>query len=64
MLSALKNTSMLASPVHRLSSDGGSVQRSSAGSCLHAGVRVDGSVVQIETRCAGLMPLRAWRPMK
>jgi type IV pilus assembly protein PilY1 len=63
-ISAGELASMLGAAVHRLSPDDGSVQRTSAGSCLHAGARLDGSVVRIETRCAGLMPLRAWRPMK
>jgi len=31
---------------------------------MHAGLRVDGSVARVETNCAGLMPLRSWRPMK
>ena len=27
-------------------------------------VRVDGTVARIPTNCAGMMPLRAWRPMR
>ena len=55
---------MLASPSYRIQGDGAPVRQGHGGTCLHAGLRVDGSVVRVDTNCAGLMPLRAWRPMK
>jgi hypothetical protein len=55
---------MLANPRFRIAGEGGPVRQATTGTCLHAGLRIDGSVVRVETNCAGLMPLRSWRPMK
>jgi uncharacterized glyoxalase superfamily protein PhnB len=55
---------MLASPPYRVAGDGGPVRQAATGACMHAGLRIDGSVVRVDTNCAGLMPLRSWRPMK
>ena len=55
---------MLANPRYRIAGDGGSVQHAPTGTCMHAGLRIDGSVARVATKCAGLMPLRSWRPMK
>ncbi|HET9025219.1 MAG TPA: hypothetical protein VFN64_11640, partial [Burkholderiaceae bacterium] len=55
---------MLSSPRYRVASEAGSVQPAATGTCMHAGLRVDGSVARVATNCAGLMPLRSWRPMK
>ncbi len=55
---------MLANPRYRIPGDGGPAQQAARGTCMHAGLRVDGSVARVETNCAGLMPLRSWRPMK
>ena len=55
---------MLASPSYRIQGDGAPVRQGHGGTCLHAGLRVDGSVARVDTNCAGLMPLRSWRPMK
>lgn len=63
-LSASDLETMLANPRYRVAGDGGLVQPGTTGTCMHAGLRIDGSVVRVETNCAGLMPLRSWRPMK
>jgi type IV pilus assembly protein PilY1 len=55
---------MLANPRYRVAGDGAPVRQGAAGTCMHAGLRIDGSVARVETNCAGLMPLRSWRPMK
>lgn len=55
---------MLANPRYQIAGDGGPVQHGPTGTCMHAGLRVDGSVARVATNCAGLMPLRSWRPMK
>jgi len=63
-ISAPDLETMLANPRYRIPGDGGPVQQGSTGTCMHAGLRIDGSVARVETNCAGLMPLRSWRPMK
>jgi type IV pilus assembly protein PilY1 len=63
-LSASDLETMLANPRYRIPGEGGTVQQGATGTCMHAGLRVDGSVARVETNCAGLMPLRSWRPMK
>jgi type IV pilus assembly protein PilY1 len=37
---------------------------STSGTCLHAALTIDGSAAKVATNCAGVMPMRAWRPMK
>jgi hypothetical protein len=54
---------MLSNPKYRMSGNQ-PVQQGGTGTCVHAGLRVDGTVARIPTNCAGLMPLRAWRPMR
>ncbi len=63
-LAASDLETMLANPRYRVAGDGGLVQHGTTGTCMHAGLRIDGSVARVETNCAGLMPLRSWRPMK
>lgn len=63
-ISASDLETMLANPRYRVPGDGGPVQQGPTGTCMHAGLRVDGSVARVDTNCAGLMPLRSWRPMK
>jgi hypothetical protein len=63
-LSVADLEAMLANPRYRVRGDGVPVEQGTAGTCIHAGLRVDGSVARVETNCAGLMPLRSWRPMK
>jgi type IV pilus assembly protein PilY1 len=63
-ISASDLETMLANPRYRVPGDGGPVQQETAGVCMHAGLRIDGSVARVDTNCAGLMPLRSWRPMK
>jgi len=62
-MSASDVTTMLSSPKYRMSGNQ-PVQQGATGTCVHAGLRVDGTVARIPTNCAGMMPLRAWRPMK
>jgi type IV pilus assembly protein PilY1 len=63
-ISASELETMLANPRYRVDGDSGPVRQSATGACLHAGLRIDGSVARVDTNCAGLMPLRSWRPMK
>ena len=63
-ISASDLETMLSNPRYRVAGDGGPVRQATTGACMHAGLRIDGSVVRVETNCAGLMPLRSWRPMK
>ncbi|MGB3428578.1 MAG: PilC/PilY family type IV pilus protein [Burkholderiaceae bacterium] len=56
-------TTMLSNPKYRMSGNR-PVQQGATGTCVHAGLRVDGTVARIPTNCAGLMPLRSWRPMR
>lgn len=63
-VSAADLEAMLASPRYRVAGDGAPVRQGTTGTCMHAGLRVDGSVARVETNCAGLMPLRSWRPMR
>jgi hypothetical protein len=63
-VSGLELEMLLARPRYRVSGDAAAVEEVTAGTCAHAGVRVDGSVVRVATNCAGVMPLRSWRPMR
>ena len=54
---------MMSNPKYRMSGNQ-PVQQGVTGVCVHAGLRVDGTVARIPTNCAGLMPLRSWRPMR
>ena len=56
-------TTMLSNPKYRMSGNQ-PVQQGATGTCVHVGLQVNGSVARIPTNCAGLMPLRAWRPMR
>jgi len=40
------------------------LQTTPTGVCAHVGMRVDGTIARIPTVCAGLMPLRSWRPVR
>lgn len=63
-VSAAELATLLAAPRYQVASDGTAVPSPSASACLHVAARRDGSVLRIETRCAGLLPLRAWRPLR
>jgi type IV pilus assembly protein PilY1 len=54
---------MLSNPKYR-GSGRQPVQQGPMGNCLHAGLRVDGTVARIPTNCSGVLPLRSWRPMR
>ena len=40
------------------------LQQGATGVCAHVGLRVDGTIARIPTVCAGLMPIRSWRPIR
>jgi hypothetical protein len=40
------------------------VAQDTANQCSNVGLRVDGTVASIQTNCVGLMPVRAWRPLR
>lgn len=40
------------------------VQNTPQGTCAHIGLKVDGTMARIPTACAGIMPLRTWRPVR
>ena len=54
---------MLANPRYKMSGNR-AVQVPAGGVCAHVGMRVDGTIARIPTVCAGLMPLRSWRPVR
>ncbi|HQR20264.1 MAG TPA: PilC/PilY family type IV pilus protein [Burkholderiaceae bacterium] len=54
---------MLQNPKYSVSS-GVAVQNGPVGTCAHVGLRVDGTVARIPTACAGLLPMRSWRPVR
>lgn len=62
-MSAADVTTMMQNPKYRLSGNNAVVQGPTA-ECAHVGLRVDGTVARIPTACAGLMPLRSWRPVR
>jgi type IV pilus assembly protein PilY1 len=62
-MTATEVTTMLSSPKYRKPGNQ-PVQQGPTGTCVHAGLRVDGTVARIPTNCAGMMPLRSWRPMR
>ena len=63
-MTAADVTTMLASPKYRMGGGTQPQQQGGFGACVHAGLRVDGTVARIPTNCAGMMPLRSWRPMR
>jgi hypothetical protein len=63
-VSAAELATLLATPRYQVAPDGTVEPSPSASACIHAAARRDGSVLRIETRCAGLLPLRAWRPLR
>jgi type IV pilus assembly protein PilY1 len=54
---------MLTNPKYKMSGNR-AVQQGATGVCAHVGMRVDGTIARIPTVCAGLMPLRSWRPVR
>jgi type IV pilus assembly protein PilY1 len=54
---------MLNNPKYKMSGNQ-AVQQGLTGVCAHVGLRVDGTIARIPTVCAGLMPLRSWRPVR
>ena len=62
-MTAADATKMLANPKYTQS--GGRANSTTApGKCAHIGLRVDGAMARIPTACAGLMPIRTWRPVR
>jgi type IV pilus assembly protein PilY1 len=55
---------MLSSPKYRVSSTGQATEQGATGTCTHVGLHVTGSWARIPTNCAGMLPLRAWRPLR
>ena len=62
-MSAADVKTMMQNPKYSVSS-GRATSNTAAGTCAHVGLRVDGTVARIPTACAGLMPLRSWRPVR
>jgi type IV pilus assembly protein PilY1 len=54
---------MLQNPKYK-QSGGRAVKQGATGDCAHVGLRVDGARAYIPTICAGLMPMRSWRPVR
>jgi type IV pilus assembly protein PilY1 len=54
---------MLQNPKYTITG-GQAVQNTASGTCAHVGLRVDGTVARIPTVCAGLQPIRSWRPLR
>jgi type IV pilus assembly protein PilY1 len=63
VMSAADVKTMLQNPKYKLSGTN-AVQQGATGTCAHVGLRVDGTVARIPTVCAGLLPMRTWRPMR
>ena len=56
---------MLATPKYKMDpSRTKALQQGVQGVCAHVGMRVDGTMARIPTVCAGLMPMRSWRPVR
>jgi type IV pilus assembly protein PilY1 len=62
-MSAADVQTMMQNPKYRLSGNR-AVQQSATGTCAHVGLRVDGTMARVPTVCAGLMPMRSWRPVR
>ena len=62
-MTAAEATAMMKSPKYKQQS-GRAVQQGATGTCAHIGLKVDGTMARIPTACAGLMPLRTWRPVR
>ncbi len=54
---------MMQNPKYTITA-GRAVQSGATGTCAHVGLRVDGTVARIPTVCAGLLPIRSWRPVR
>ena len=54
---------MLQTPKYNMKA-GRAVAVGPTGTCAHVGIKVDGTMARIPTKCAGLMPLRTWRPVR
>ena len=63
-MSAADVKAMLANPKYRRQPSGRAIQQGATGTCAHVGLKVDGTVARIPTACAGLIPLRTWRPVR
>lgn len=62
-MTAAQAQNMLKNPKY-LQQSGRAVQQGATGTCAHIGLKVDGTMARIPTVCAGLMPLRTWRPVR
>jgi type IV pilus assembly protein PilY1 len=56
-------STMLQTPKYRITS-GQAVNLGTLGTCQNVGLRVDGSFARIPIECAGMLPLRSWRPVR
>ena len=61
-MNAADVNTMMSNPKYR--GTGMPVAQDTANQCSNVGLRVDGTVASIQTNCVGLMPVRAWRPLR
>jgi type IV pilus assembly protein PilY1 len=62
-MNAAEVKSMLATPKYRLSG-GAATNLSGFGACTNVGLKVDGTFARIPSECAGMLPMRTWRPVR
>jgi type IV pilus assembly protein PilY1 len=55
---------MLSSPKYRISGSGQATDQGATGTCTHVGLHVTSTWARIPTNCSGILPLRAWRPLR
>ncbi len=63
-MTAAQAQTMLKNPKYKQQPSGRAQQITATGTCAHIGLKVDGTMARIPTTCAGLMPLRTWRPVR
>ncbi len=63
-MNAADAIAMMKSPKYKQQPSGRAQQLGATGTCAHIGLKVDGTMARIPTACAGLMPLRTWRPVR
>jgi type IV pilus assembly protein PilY1 len=63
-MTAADVTTMMSSPKYRVSGTGQAIEQGATGTCTHVGLHVNGTWARIPTNCAGMLPLRAWRPLR
>ena len=62
-MTAAEATAMMKNPAYK-QSGGRATGTGAQGTCAHVGLKVDGSMARIPTACAGLVPVRTWRPVR